>query len=370
MSLLQPSQTPGPPAPSPRRRRGSPLPWLLALLVSVLFHAVLSLVVVPLWQFLRPPSSLQDAPPAPISFFVEDGLGDLSDELAELEDEPVPPEEELPEPDPVLKGQIVEIVEPEVQERPVQADYLAEFNRTVPEETRTEQFKVNPDILSDAYSKEQRMEFEDVIDLGMTEPSTGARVGGDDSFDPAEDGALAGLPSPFALTNKDGLQAPVPSSHRDQRLAGAPQNDRLDEALGDRVALNSIEIKYADYVLRIRRLVNFYWSQNLDNLPHSVRLARPSYETVVDVVLDGNGALESIVVTTPSGSEPIDNCVVDAFRIAGPFPNPPEQLIARDGRVYLPDFAFTVEVGHARAPYMGVDPRQGVRYPGIIKATH
>jgi hypothetical protein len=66
----------------------------------------------------------------------------------------------------------------------------------------------------------------------------------------------------------------------------------------------------------------------------------------------------------------VDNCVVEAFRLAGPFPNPPEQLIGADGRAYLPDFGFTVEVGQARSPYMGVDPRSGVQFPGILKATH
>jgi len=91
---------------------------------------------------------------------------------------------------------------------------------------------------------------------------------------------------------------------------------------------------------------------------------------MVEVVLDGDGALETIEVTRESGSSPLDFCVVDAFRIAGPFPNPPEQLIADDGRVYLPNFDFNVEIGHARSPYMGVDPRAGVQFPGILKATH
>lgn len=320
--------------------------------LSLLLHALVLLLLRPLWPslFTIEPRPMKTVP---VTLLVETP--------------PPPVVEEPPEPEVPDEGQIVEVPRPEKEERPEDAEYLAEYDRTVPEETRTERVKVNPDVLSDQFSEESKLEFENLMDLDVTEPSTGAQVG-NDSFDPDEDGALASLPSPFSLTNKDGLQKPVPASHRTQSLAGAPQNDLLDEELGDRVALNSVEIKYADYVLRIRRLVNFYWSQNLDNLPRSVRLAKPKYETVVDVVLDGNGALESIVVTTQSGSEPIDNCVVEAFRIAGPFPNPPEQLIAKDGRVYLPDFGFTVEVGHARAPYMGVDPRQNVRYPGIIKA--
>jgi len=273
-----------------------------------------------------------------------------------------------PEPEEPAKGQIVEVARPDEEKRPDKADYLAQYDRTVPEETRTEKVRINPEVVSDQYSHEDKLQFEDRIDLGITDPSTGAEVG-NDRFDPDENGSLASLPSAFTLTNKEGLQKPVPASHRDQALSGAPQNDLLDEELGDRVALNSIEIKYADYVLRIRRLVNFYWKQNLDNLPRSVPLVKPRYETVVNVVLDGNGALESILVTRDSGSEPVDDCVLQAFRIAGPFPNPPEQLIAKDGRVYLPDFDWTVEVGQARAPYTGIDPRQDVRYPGILKAT-
>ncbi len=320
--------------------------------LSLLLHAIVLLLLKPLWPHLfhiepKPAGSM------PVTLLLE-----VPDPVVEE-----PPEEELPD-----AGQIVEVPQPLEELVPEDPEYLAEYDRDVEEETRTEQVKVNPEVLADMYSTDEKLEFEDLMDLDVTDPSTGAQVG-NDSFDPDEDGALASLPSPFALTNKDGLQKPVPASHRNQSLAGAPQNDLLDEEIGDRVALDSIEIKYADYVLRIRRLVNFYWSQNLDNLPRSVALAKPKYETVVDVVLDGNGALESIVVIKDSGSEPIDNCVVDAFRIAGPFPNPPEQLIARDGRVYLPNFGFTVEVGQARAPYMGVDPRQNVRYPGIIKAT-
>ena len=76
-------------------------------------------------------------------------------------------------------------------------------------------------------------------------------------------------------------------------------------------------------------------------------------------------------MTDQSGEAALDQAVVQAFRVAGPFPNPPEQLIAKDGRVYLEDMGFTVQVGGAmRAPYVGIDPRAGVQYPGILKAPH
>ncbi len=169
-------------------------------------------------------------------------------------------------------------------------------------------------------------------------------------------------------TNKDGVQDPVPASHTQSSLSGAPQNDRLDERLGDAVALNTREYVYAGYLQRIRRLVNFYWTQCVDNLPNSVRFAKTNYTTAVASVLDAQGALDTIDVTMESGSSELDGCVVQAFKVAGPFPNPPEGLIEKDGRVYLPDMSFEVNLGLAQMQYQGVDPRAGVMFPGILKS--
>ena len=289
----------------------------------------------------------------------------LPDDQIEPKDEP---EEEEEEKDPLMPdGQIVDIPPPKVEEVPDHADYLA-YDQKVPEETRTLNFRVNPEVLAPTYSRDDKLEFEDLMDLGVKEPSTGAQAGME-RFDPGRDGTLASMDAKFSITNKEGLAAPVPSSHMDQNLAGAPNNDLLDEKIGAAVNLNAKEFLFRDYYNRVRRLVNFYWNQNLDNMSRSVPLSKPRYQTAVNVVLDGSGAVEAIEITHASGVGPVDNCVVEAFRIAGPFPNPPEQLIAKDGRVYMGDMSFTVELGHAQAPFMGVDPRAGVQFPGILKAT-
>lgn len=94
--------------------------------------------------------------------------------------------------------------------------------------------------------------------------------------------------------------------------------------------------------------MNYYWSQNIDSIPALVQLPGPAYETAVKVTLDGNGALDSIVVTHYSGNGTLDDCVANAFKLAGPFPNPPAEMIAEDGRVHLPDFDFTVRIGQAQ----------------------
>jgi len=339
------SRNPG----STSRRPNRPV-WL-PLGLSVLLHLAVLMALSQIWPQLTHTDS--DLSAIPVSLVLE---------------VPEPPTPPLPE-EPELTGQIVDTPPPEVEEVPDEADYLAEYNSKVPEETRT-RFRVNPEVLAPTFSRDDQLQFEEIVDLQMKDPSTGAQVG-NDRFDPDRDGSLAALPSPFQVTNKDGLQRPVPSSHAEARLAGAPNNDLLDEKMSDRLALNTREIQFAGYLNRIRRLVNFYWSQNLQNLPPSARarLSRSSYRTEVFVVLDGSGNLENIEVTAESGASELDHAVVRAFRIAGPFPNPPTQLVAPDGRVYLPDFRFLAQLNQANARYQGVDPRQGVRFPGILKAT-
>ncbi len=283
------------------------------------------------------------------------------------------PEEEVPEEEPdedkreLPDGQLVEVAPPEKEEKPEESEYLSEYDITVPEETRSERYEINPEVLAPQWSKEQAFEQEDLVDLNVTEPSTGATVG-NNSFEPDRDGALASLPSPWAVTNREGTQAPVPASHASARMSGAPQNDRLDERRGDQVALNTKEFLYASYLNRIRRLVNFYWQQNLDNLGSGVALSKSSYTTAVEAILSSDGALEQIEITQRSGSPELDDCLVRAFRVAGPFPNPPEGLIEKDGRVYLPSFEFTVNIGQAQMRFVGVDPRSSVQFPGILKA--
>jgi hypothetical protein len=212
------------------------------------------------------------------------------------------------------------------------------------------------------------LEIRDAVDVGASQASTGATAGGVDEPFSGKGAPKSSIPSQFALTNKEGLAAPTLASSLRQDVRGAPQNDLLDEKYGAVVALNTREMIGAEYVNRIRRQVNFYWKQNLDNLSPSVRLGKPRYRTDVSVVLNADGMLESIEIVRDSGQPPIDDCVVTAFRIAGPYPNPPAQLIGRDNRVYLPEFDFTVEVGQARMEYNGVDPRANVQFPGILNA--
>lgn len=278
-----------------------------------------------------------------------------------------PPEPEEPEPEPPDRGQLVDLPAPLEIEEPEEADFLAEQSRVVEKQTRSERYRMNPDVLSPAYSPEDKLELEDLVDLDFEDPSTGATPG-QETFEVGTNGTMASLPSKYRFTNKEGLQAPVPASHSEQRIAGAPNNDLLDVEVGQATLLSTKEFAYAAYMNTIRRLVSFYWQQNLDNVPGTIRLAKSSYLTVVKVELASDGSLYSIRVTEECGSPPLDNAVVEAFRIAGPFPPPPDGLVDADGIARLINFGFTVNIGQARASYLGIDPRAGVQFPGILKS--
>jgi hypothetical protein len=349
--------------------------WRILVLValSVLLHVVLAPLAAPLFGALdlsgyEQPVSVRMIDGDPLDAMTPDQVARLRDLEQQIEEEmEEKPEEE--EPEPVMPdGQVVETVTPDEEKVPLVSDYLAEHDNAVKQETRTDAYKVNPDVLSNQYSRESKMEFEDVMDVGATDKSSGATVGSLNDPAPGKGAPRSIIPSPWALTNKEGLAAPTKASSSTQSLSGAPQNDLLNEKLDRSVALNTREFLGAAYMNRIRRQVNFYWKQSLDNVSPSLRLSKPAYNTVVAIVLSGEGALESISITTESGSGPLDNVVVEAFRVAGPFPNPPEQLVRKDGRVYLSDLDFTVTLGQATMQYQGIDPRAEVQFPGILKS--
>ena len=321
--------------------------------VSALLHLLLLTAAGPLFPMLFDEPEPWEGDPLEVVM--------LTPEDEELLEEPEP--EEL-DPD----GQIVDLPQPRDEETPEDADYLAEHSRVVEKETMT-RYRVNPDVLAPEYSREDRIEVRanEVDPVDAEEYAEGLTVG-NDRFDPDRNGILSAIPFPVAVTNSQGSTAPVESSVDADILAGAPNNDLLKEERGEAVSLNTKEFKYAGYLNQIRRLVNFYWQQNLDNLPPTIRLSKSSYTTMVHVTIAADGTLDAVVIGNESGSAPLDNAVVEAFKIAGPYPPPPEGLIEADGRAYLPEMHFTVNLGQAQNHYQGIDPRAGVQFPGILKA--
>jgi TonB family protein len=53
------------------------------------------------------------------------------------------------------------------------------------------------------------------------------------------------------------------------------------------------------------------------------------------IILDRDGGLKTVQKVGSSGNEDLDDSAVQAFREAAPFPNPPENLVERDGTIKI-----------------------------------
>lgn len=261
-------------------------------------------------------------------------------------------------------GQIVDIPDPIEEKKPEVAKYLANKNQKVEKETKTEKFKVNPEILSNEFSKDEIMKKEDVIDIRAKEHSSGAKVG-NNRFRPDRDGNLANLPSKFRLTNKDGFKRPTVSSSSVAQQSGAPNNDLLDEETAERVQLNAKAYPYAGYMNQIRRMVNFYWTQNIHNADGPFHKLK--YQSGVTVVITKDGLLKQCKLILESGSKELDDAVIQAFNSTEPLPRPPESLLKGKDELRLPDFIFQVNLSTGQQQYSGVDPRSNLQFPGMQK---
>lgn len=312
----------------------------MVVLASLLAHV---LVVPFAARLLGRVPTLPDAP-MNVTFVDADTLDVPSlESLKERAQTPPPPEEQpLTPPRP---RQLVETPPPAEEKVPEDADYVAEHDSRVDAETRTERFEINPEVLAPSVSEDARPD----ATKGET-PSRAPSADGTATADaseprPGPDGPPRTLlPARWMPTRVPDPLSSAGAGAEDAVALGAPQNDLLAEALGDSLALNTFALPGARYLNHIRRQVNFYWSQHVDNLSPRLGPSRPVYETRVRVVLRADGGLEGLVITQASGSGPVDECVRRAFTMAAPFGPAPPEIVASDGRVHLPNFSFTLEV--------------------------
>ncbi len=334
----------------PSQRRVPAKVAALAVMASLLLHVPLA------WWFLESTWWNEEVPPPE----------PLAVHLLSIPQEPQEEAEPELEPD-EPSGQIVEIAPPEDQRRPERADYLAEYDSTVPQETVDRRYRVDRKITAPTYSPEDVFELrEQLPGPTTTQPSSGATAGRE-VYQPGRFSLFPDRQSPFDFSNKEGLDRPTEASHGSSMLAGSPSNDHLPEvASADRTALNAHEFLYASFWNRVKQLVSFYADQTIANARPSRPLRSPRYQMVLSGAIAKDGRLLTIEIDKSCGVPEWDNAVKEAFRLAAPFPEPPEGA-ADPGTGYIPirRFGFTIMLGGARAEMSGIDPRQGVEFPGL-----
>jgi protein TonB len=107
-----------------------------------------------------------------------------------------------------------------------------------------------------------------------------------------------------------------------------------DISIGANTLLNTKEFVFYSFYERIREKIAHTWRNQLsgeldqifargDNLAYDRK-------TKVQVDLDRNGQLKNITIINSSGVTELDRAAVSAFKLAAPFPNPPQGMINTD----------------------------------------
>jgi hypothetical protein len=125
---------------------------------------------------------------------------------------------------------------------------------------------------------------------------------------------------------------PLKNGFKVKKLAGTDYLKDIKE--GHETNLNTAEFKFFGYFQRIKKQVEIYWTRELLLLVKRQRVSSRELKTYLVVILDHAGRVASIDIYGPSGILELDKVAIEAFKLAGSFPNPPRELI-KNGQVKL-----------------------------------
>lgn len=121
-----------------------------------------------------------------------------------------------------------------------------------------------------------------------------------------------------------------------------------DVSIGSFTALNTDRYVFYSFFARIEDLVRFRWESRVraavDTFDRNYILSvvgRRSWITTVDIWLTKDGRYHSAHILKESGIARFDQAAVAAFKEAGMFPNPPQEMVEDDGFIHL-KYSFNV----------------------------
>jgi TonB family protein len=128
-------------------------------------------------------------------------------------------------------------------------------------------------------------------------------------------------------------------------------------AKGEMTFLNSDFSTYASFYNRITPKIVYTWGNNIDDIalfPHMREKLRTKirWTTRVELILNRSGHFQNLIIINSSGSDELDQAVVDALKTAAPYLNPPTGMIEKDGTVHITgEFAVYTQRPHYANPY-------------------
>jgi TonB family protein len=290
-----------------------------ALIFSIVFHAIVALVV-----WLEPSFLI---PKSPTKTQIE--WVDARDLLQKQEEDK-------------LNGRLVSQDKTINDEADKKAKYLSQFNQKVEKETIAAlhgDYK-NTDGKSATRSKvaktgegkspaekDANTEKKQASKEVMTDENGVGSVRSMKNFVPS----FRPKPIPMGQQAASGGEGP---SSTDDRLKDVPT--------GLQTMLNTREFVYYSYYNRIKEKLRQYWEPKIkEKMERVLRQGRSiaSLEqeriTKCVILLDEKGKLVRVQVIGESGLVDLDQAAVEAFQAAAPFPNPPKGIVEKDGYIRI-----------------------------------
>jgi protein TonB len=125
-------------------------------------------------------------------------------------------------------------------------------------------------------------------------------------------------------------------------------NDYVEEvALGDFTHLNTTEYKFYGFFHRIRQKLEQFWGKSIQEKAEAIfRSGRrlPASENLItnlQVTLNHKGEIIGVKILGASGVKELDDAAIESFNQAGPFPNPPKELLV-NGKATI-DWGFVIK---------------------------
>jgi protein TonB len=237
------------------------------------------------------------------------------------------------------KKQIVESEDSKKRKKMDDA-FLSDKDRFFDRETRarkTAPFKTGKAKGGKSDQGEERVSLSDLAAGGENPFKKAAK-----DYTKAKNGTLKTAKEIASKTLRNG----VPSSPASRAVSST--NDYVEEVpLGDLTNLNTTEYKFYGFYHRIKQKLEQFWGRSLyEKAEQMIKAGRriasdAEMITALRITLDSAGEIIGIEILGTSGIKELDDAAIESFNEAGPFPNPPKELIV-DGRVIL-EWGFVVE---------------------------
>lgn len=122
----------------------------------------------------------------------------------------------------------------------------------------------------------------------------------------------------------------------------AEQNNNYlpDISLGDETLINTQEFKYASFFIRMKRQLEGYWQPR--PLVQKYNLNALIYKSNIRIVLDAKGNVLLAELVKSSGEQSLDQEALRSVKNAGPYFNPPTQMLNEKRHLVIPSWSFII----------------------------